>query len=259
MQEVILLALETSGRSGSVAILSVSGECMQCESELLDANAGSARTLAPAIHRLLTRRSLHPSDLTAIAVITGPGSFTGLRVGVATAKAMAYALRLPTIEVDSLDTIAYQIPISHPNLHVVLDAYRGQVFYARYSAPSLAEAQNLRYAKATETQILNIDTLLNHVLPQHENGREILVCGPGCSRIRKYLGEPANLAHDNETGLSRRIDWRDGADSAPHAESVARLGHAKLTIKQTQDAFHLNPHYFRASAAEELSGKTRHE
>ncbi|MEQ1824712.1 MAG: tRNA (adenosine(37)-N6)-threonylcarbamoyltransferase complex dimerization subunit type 1 TsaB [Pirellula sp.] len=264
--DTILLALETSGKSGSVALLKSLQGCTQCDLELLESGSGSAKTLAPAIARLLSRASVAPQQLTAIALITGPGSFTGLRVGVSTAKAMAYALKIPTVEIDTLDVIASQTASSVPILDVVLDAYRGQVFHSRYAfdLPS-----NL-YRKVTETRIVDIDQLLLDAFvntDQHpkecqpdasardkasaRDVGQIVFCGPGCGRIRSRLDD----ADFGESGLSGmnldRIHWLENHTSSPRADTVALLAFPKVRAGDLVDAFHLNPRYYRNSAAEE--------
>ncbi len=83
----MLLALETSGKAGSVALARADGTVVNRET---DPAFGSARTLASTIRSLLESESVRPNELEAIAVTVGPGSFTGLRVGVAIAKTMAY-------------------------------------------------------------------------------------------------------------------------------------------------------------------------
>ena len=77
MSAPVLLALETSGKSGSVAILRDEGGLLVCDSVLLSPDFGSAKTLAPAIESLLSRNAIEMPSLAAIALLTGPGSFTG--------------------------------------------------------------------------------------------------------------------------------------------------------------------------------------
>ena len=125
---IVLLALETSGKSGSVSFIRHSDGRIDCDMEMLSPDSGSAKTLAPAIEALLSKNSIEMQSLNAIALLTGPGSFTGLRVGIATAKAMAYAIKIPTIEIDTLDVIARQCPVASESVYAVLDAYRGQMF-----------------------------------------------------------------------------------------------------------------------------------
>ena len=254
----ILLALETTGRSGSVAILRTSHAGIVCETEVLEADVGSAKTLAPAIDRLLSRLAIDVTELSAIALLTGPGSFTGLRVGVATAKAMAYALKIPAIEIDTLDVIASQIVPDQPAVHVVLDAYRGQVFYASYriSQSQLVKNSPQPYEKISPTQIVNIEHLLVEMLGAGSE-ESFDLCGPGCDRIRKFIADPENVGSEQRAEVIRKIRWIDGPETSPMAENVAKLGFEKFLAGDISDAFHILPQYYRSSAAEELAGKSK--
>ena len=254
----ILLALETTGRSGSVAILRTTHAGIDCETEVLEADVGSAKTLAPAIDRLLRRLAIDVTELSAIALLTGPGSFTGLRVGVATAKAMAYALKIPAIEIDTLDVIASQIPPDHPAIHVVLDAYRGQVFYAGYRISSSQLVKNAfqRYEKISPTRIVNIEHLLVEMLDA-KSEESFALCGPGCDRIRKFVADPENNGSERWAEVMRKIRWNDGPETFPMAENVAKLGFEKFLAGDSLDALCILPHYYRSSAAEELAGKSK--
>ena len=96
-----LLALETTGVAGGVALCE-GGEILECAS--LDPEQRSARSLAPAIRDILHKRSWSASDIDVVAVAIGPGSFTGLRVGIATAKMFAWSVGAFLVGVDSLDS-----------------------------------------------------------------------------------------------------------------------------------------------------------
>ncbi len=89
-------------------------------------------TLAPAIEFVCRQARVELSEISAVAVDIGPGLFSGLRVGVATAKAMAQALRVPTVGVSSLDLLAFPMRYSSRLIAAVIDARRGEVFYAFY-------------------------------------------------------------------------------------------------------------------------------
>src|SRR5437879_1653601 len=91
-----------------------------------------AETLAPAIEFTRRQAQVEFEELGAIAVDIGPGLFTGLRVGVATAKALAQALRIPMIGVSSLDLLAFRVRYTNRLIVAVLDARRGAIFYDHY-------------------------------------------------------------------------------------------------------------------------------
>ena len=250
------MAIETSGKSGSVAILRShprsDSRSSVCESEDLPQQWGSAKTLAPAIHRLLNRLSLDSSALNAIALITGPGSFTGLRVGVATAKAMAYALRIPIVEVDTLDTIAHQNDQEPRLLHVILDAYRGQLFYASYLAKGPGSIEKL-----THTMIVDMEKLVESISDAASLSDQIHFYGSGCSRLQKLIHDQDAFGGRDMRSISSRFAWNATGRSIPQAETVARLGHQQLVLGKTLDPMAVMPHYYRASAAEETIAASR--
>ena len=102
------LAIESSGLGGSVALFEYDGNFHgQLHSQLILPNSmGSVRTLAPAIEQLLREAQLLVKQLGSLSVTNGPGSFTGLRVGLATAKMFAWTQRIPVVPVDTLEAIA---------------------------------------------------------------------------------------------------------------------------------------------------------
>jgi len=125
-----------------------------------------AESLVPQIQFVCQQARVELTDLGVIAVDAGPGLFTGLRVGVATARALAHALRLPVIPISSLDLLAFPARFSDRLIAAVIDARRGELFYALYRqvpggvqqvvAPRLATADDL----AAELQARSEDVLL---------------------------------------------------------------------------------------------------
>lgn len=287
-----LLALETSGRSGSVALLMAEDEhvdpCLNpsactLDVEVLDPAFGSAKTLAPAIHRLLARHGLPTTALNAIALIHGPGSFTGLRVGVATAKAMAYALKIPIVAVDGLNVIAHQVAIAwaattmNTNPHqppgatqrlmAVVDAYRGQSFCAEYrlsfrlglDEASLAhpgvDAAGNQETNATSgiaitvqpTGIDDNDRIVERLRKPGETAW--LVAGPGVAKLRKHAEAVSPIAMVHVA--MEHVMWEASEIGMPQAATVATLGWNRWRAGQLEDAWGLLPMYYRSSAAEE--------
>ncbi|MCP4681263.1 MAG: tRNA (adenosine(37)-N6)-threonylcarbamoyltransferase complex dimerization subunit type 1 TsaB [Desulfobacterales bacterium] len=89
-------------------------------------------SLMPALHFLLSTTRSHMKDMEAIIVAIGPGSFTGLRVGLSAAKGLCHALDVPVIGVSSLEALASQVPYSHLPITPVLDSRKGELFTARF-------------------------------------------------------------------------------------------------------------------------------
>src|SRR6266545_3079457 len=124
-----LLAVESATLSGGAAILD--GDRLLGEITLNIAITHSERLLS-AVDRLLADCGLAPADLEGLAVSVGPGSFTGLRVGLATVKGLAMALGLPVAPVPTLDALAARLPFADRPVCPILDARKGEVYLSLY-------------------------------------------------------------------------------------------------------------------------------
>lgn len=130
----MILGIDTAGTALSVAVANADGACGSLV--LQRPNAHDA-LLAPAIRDLLTHCGISPADLTGLAVTAGPGSFTGLRIGMALAKGMAATLGIPLAAVPTLDALAFATrrfidAAEGSTLFTVLDARREQLYHASY-------------------------------------------------------------------------------------------------------------------------------
>jgi len=126
----VLLALDTATQAVTVAL--ADGSEVVAESTVVDA-LRHGELLAPAVVDVLARAAVRPQDLTRIAVGVGPGPFTGLRVGLMTARTMAAALDVPVVGICTLDVLATAVRCDEPFL-VATDARRKEVYWARYTA-----------------------------------------------------------------------------------------------------------------------------
>ncbi len=128
---MLFLGLDTATRHGSIA-LSRAGQIAR--EEALEEGVGHSRDLLPAIDRLIREQGIAPADLSGVGVTLGPGSFTGVRVGMATAKGLAYALDIGLAGLSTLEALAraaLRAPPGPPQaLCAVLDAGRGEVYAA---------------------------------------------------------------------------------------------------------------------------------
>jgi tRNA threonylcarbamoyladenosine biosynthesis protein TsaB len=137
-----ILAVDTTTPLGSVAL--VDGDSTKGEIRLR-APSGHSQWLVSAVEALLGYLSLAPGDVEAYAVTTGPGSFTGMRVGLSTVQGLALAGSRPCLGVSALDALAVSIAGSAPVLVPLMDAFRDEVFTGRYDAA----ARPLGPARAT--------------------------------------------------------------------------------------------------------------
>ena len=217
-----ILALETSGQAGSIA--AADGPRL-IAAQALDPEQRSARSLAPGIRRLLTTIGWKMTDIELVAVTVGPGSFTGLRVGVATAKTLAYALSARCVGVSTLEVIAAQCGSDASRLSVAMDAQRGQVFAARF------EHIEGGWQMIDRPSVLEISPWLQSLdLP-------ITVSGPALVKLASQI--PAGVT------MTATDDWR------PRAATVAELAWRRHLAGAYDDVWKLTPLYLRKSAAEE--------
>ena len=125
----MILGIETSSAIASVAV----GNDKEIRSELIvQAGLTHSEQLVPHIETVLTTGKVKKSDITGIAVTIGPGSFTGLRIGLGTAKALAYAWNVPVVGVLTTDVLAQGFMYSNYRVCTVIDAQKKQVYARQY-------------------------------------------------------------------------------------------------------------------------------
>lgn len=219
-----LLALETSGRTGSLALLA--DGVLREEKRLDEVGRRHAQTLVSELNDLLKRHDLTPRNLAAVAVSRGPGSFTGLRVGIVCAKTLAYAAGPTLLAIDTFDVIAAAAPEDAAVVHVVDDAQRGDLFVATFRRRSdgLRTADGPVTIVASEAWVAAVDD-------------DALVLGPAAPSLV-------------EQGLQAQVA-ADSAQNFPEAAVVGRLAWQRFLRGETDDFWTVGPFYLRASAAEE--------
>ena len=141
-----VLALESATLSGGAAL--VDGERLLGEITLDVAVTHSERLMA-AVDRLVAECGFSPRDLDGLAVSIGPGSFTGLRVGLATVKGLALALDLPIAPVPTLDALAARLPFAEAAVCPILDARKGEVYLSLYRWDGQEMVRNWDYLALT--------------------------------------------------------------------------------------------------------------
>jgi tRNA threonylcarbamoyladenosine biosynthesis protein TsaB len=219
-----ILAIETTDKTGTVAVAEDGNVLAELE---LDKRYRSAQSLAPGLCELLDQVGWKPNHVELVAVTVGPGSFTGLRVGVTTAKVFAYAVGAGVLGIDTLETIAAAAPASVAALCVAMDAQRGDVVVRSFvRGPSDPWLQ-----PAGRQELLPIPVWLGRLKPRS------IVTGPILSKIANHL--PAGIE-----GLDSRY-W------SPRASHVARLAGRDHAAGRRDNLWLLAPSYVRCSAAEE--------
>ncbi len=151
-----ILAIESTGKTASIAIGTE-------EKILADINLNCgfthSQTLLPMINDLLKMVGLSANDINYVACSSGPGSFTGIKIGASTAKAFAHALNIPIINVPTLDAMALNIFAPGKLIIPIMDARRQQVYCAIYECKNDGS-----YAKITDYLNLGIDELIDHAI-----------------------------------------------------------------------------------------------
>lgn len=219
-----ILALETATLAGGAALLD--GGRVVGQSLLNIALTHSERLMA-VVDRLLQDSGWEVKDLEGVAVSIGPGSFTGLRVGVATAKGLALALGVPIAAVPTLDALAATLPFAEAPVCPLLDARRGEVYLSRYRWTDGGMTREWDYLA------LSPEAAAGRLAPP------VILLGDGVPACRPFLGR-----------LGAGVRIASPAHSLPSPAVVGELGHALLESGQAVAAEALVPLYLRSSEAE---------
>ena len=192
-----------------------------------------SRRLMPNIVSLLKDSGLEAKDVQGIGVSLGPGSFTGLRIGITTAKTLAQVLKVPVAGVVTLDLLAHQFDYLPETLICPLIKVRkGEVYYAFYQANRGSLERISEYESGPIQDIAHSSLVTDH--------SSLIVCGDAASgglpALQEVLGDKVILAPD----------WL----SYPKASILARLAHDMIIREETADPISLVPFYIRKSAPE---------
>ncbi len=223
-----VLAIDTSTVVAAVALMD--DEKLLGEYSINNKKTHSQKLMV-MIDEILKDLDIKPSDIDVFAASIGPGSFTGLRIGVTTAKAMAYATNKPVVAVPTLDALAYNIVTSEFIICPILDARNSQVFTALY------EVKDKRFERITEYMGIPVFELVQIII---QNNKKVIFTGDAIDLHKDYfkseLGENCEFAP-----LGNRL--QRGASVAELALMMAKEG--KFT-----SSFELVPFYLRKSQAE---------
>ena len=181
---------------------------------------------------LLSASQVKKNELKGIVVSIGPGSFTGLRIGMGTAKAMAYALQIPLYGVMTMDSLAHNVANTDRTICTVIDAQKKHVYAGLY------RYENNELVCKEEPFVIAASDLLEKF---RETKEAVLFLGDGIKRIEKLLDE----SHTNLTilDISQRI---------PKASSLLVAGREFIEREETSDPMDMVPYYIRRSEAEVL-------
>lgn len=224
---MLVLGIETSTHHASVAIVTQTEVVASYE---LGRGKSQDQVLMPAVQTLLADGGLGWSQIGGIAVGLGPGLFTGLRVGVATAKALAHTLNVSIAGLASLDVLAYGVRYTRRSICACIDARRHEVFWAFYR-PVPGGVQ-----RATEFRCAPASHCVNEI---EARGEPVLVVGNG-----------PYIYHKDFENLGADLEIAGVSDSTPTAVPLAELAVSRLVREDSDKLSDVRPLYIRKSDAE---------
>jgi len=210
-----ILNIETATKNCSVSIAK-NGETILCK-EVAEQGYSHAEKLHVFIDEALKELNLRFSDLEAVAVSQGPGSYTGLRIGVSAAKGLCYALNIPLIAVDTLEVLASQISIKEGIIVPMIDARRMEVFSAFFDA---------KFSKTRETEAEIIDEN-----SYSEINQKMYLIGDGAMKFKDTLTSEKFI-------FNPEIIY-------PSAKEMSRISFEKHKKNDTVDVAYFEPFYLK--------------
>ena len=215
MSIVYILNIETATKNCSVSV-SRNGELVALK-ELSDEQFNHAEKLHVFISSVLEEAAIGLNDLQAIAVSKGPGSYTGLRIGVSAAKGLCYALNIPLIAVDTLKILAEAITVDNGFIVPMIDARRMEVFTQKFNAAKKA-------ISVAEALILTADSF-------QEMDQTVHLCGDGALKCKEVLTNDKFVYQD--------------AVVYPSAKEMCVLAYQKYLAEQFEDVAYFEPFYLK--------------
>lgn len=220
-----ILGIETSGYCGSVALTDgdeLLGEC------LVNSGPRHSERLMIMVDRLIGELGIGKSEIDAVSVSTGPGSFTSLRIGMGIAKGMVYSLGIKISGVSSLETLSASVSGCGSDICALTDARRGEVYCNIYRGDA-----NTPHS-AGEERILPVDEL--------------------CTMIKNetvFIGDGAKMYRDRiKDNLGSICFFAPSVLNLPRASLMCSLSYEKLKNGFEDNVFSLTPNYIRKSSAE---------
>ncbi len=231
-----ILAIDSSGLVASAAILA---DGVLIAEYTVNYKKTHSQTLLPMIDELVRMTELPLDELDAVAVAEGPGSFTGLRIGSATAKGLGLALGKPLIGIPTVDALAYNCFGTERLICPIMDARRSQVYTGLYTF------EQERFVICREQEIAAVEDVIGRV---NESGRPVIFLGDGvpvfAERLRQGLRVPYSLApahvarqRAGAVGALAQLYWESGRlqTAAEHAPVYLRLPQAERERKEREE------------------------
>lgn len=212
----IILNIETATKNCSVS-LAKDGNILAIK-ELNNGNYSHAEVLHPFIVAVLKEAKISSQQINAVAVSKGPGSYTGLRIGVSTAKGLCFSLHRPLISIDTLHSLSHSISIEKGVIVPMLDARRMEVYAAVFSK----DHDQIRHIKA---EIINEDSFTKELA-----NTQVYFLGDGAQKCKEFI------THTNAVFIENKF---------PSAKEMAQLSFDKYKKNDIEDIAYFEPFYLK--------------
>jgi len=213
---VYILNIETATKNCSVS-LAKNGETIVSK-ELNNGNYSHAEKLHQFIKQVVEESEIELTELKAIAVSKGPGSYTGLRIGVSAAKGLCFALDIPLIAIDTLQALALSTSISKGLIIPLLDARRMEVYSAVFNSEN-------KINREVRAEIISEDSFSTYL-----NEQEVYFVGDGVEKCKGII------THNNATFID---------DKLPSANEMSKLSFEKYKKNDIEDVAYFEPFYLK--------------
>lgn len=221
----LILSIETTTTNCSVS-LSKEGETLLLKEDY-GKNYSHAERLHVYINELLSEANIKREELDAVAVSKGPGSYTGLRIGVSAAKGLCYALDIPLISVSTLEALSHQVKIDEGLIIPMLDARRLEVYSAVFSS----KHEGVREIKAEVLEDTSYQDFLEN--------NSVYFIGNGVEKTKGLI------THQNAVYIEGKL---------PSANEMGRLAFNKYKKNDTEDVAYFEPYYLKDFVALKKKG-----
>ncbi|MGM0472200.1 MAG: tRNA (adenosine(37)-N6)-threonylcarbamoyltransferase complex dimerization subunit type 1 TsaB [Bacillota bacterium] len=228
---MLILALDSSTAVGATALYEDQNLIAEYN---LNLDSTHSQRLMPQVVRLLQDTDLATEDLDGLVAGIGPGSFTGIRIGLATAKSLAQTLQIPIVGVSTLEALANNLVATDELICPILDARRKRVYTALYQG-----INDLGLKEEVQSEdMVELEALLEML--NQEFAEDITFIGQGVSQYRSAI----------ESQLASRANFMPANYNLVQGATLARIGHTKLAAGNEDQLFELAPNYLKRSQAE---------
>ncbi|MGI5922052.1 MAG: tRNA (adenosine(37)-N6)-threonylcarbamoyltransferase complex dimerization subunit type 1 TsaB [Syntrophomonadaceae bacterium] len=235
---MLILAIDSATPVAGVALLN---DHTLLREDFVNYRKTHSETLMPMIDKVLRDCECTLQDVSALAVTTGPGSFTGLRIGLATIKGLSLASQIPVIGISTLEVIAHNIIATEALVCPLLDARKQEVYTAIYDATGSVPVRLTAEVACSPQEFADMAL----ATANEQDRKKLILLGDGYYPYQAFFQEKLG-------------EWLQDVPShlmLPRAAAMGSLARKKYNRKEFEDVFALSPRYIRLSEAEYRLGK----